>query len=124
MENIIIEGTNKTPKIDFNSSGKFRIEGRAIPEDAAKFFTDPLNWVIDYCKEPPPTTIVDIELEYFNSGASKYVLQILRELMNVEDKGCSLEINWYYEEGDDDILERGEYYASILDKEINFVEFE
>jgi hypothetical protein len=31
-------------------------------------------------------------------------------------------VNWYYEEGDDDILERGEYYSSILDLEINFIE--
>ena len=124
MENIIIEGTIKTPKINFDSNGKFKIEGRAIPEDAAKFFTDPLNWVIDYCKNPQQATIVDIELEYFNSGASKYVLQMLKELMNVEDVGKTLEINWYYEEGDDDILERGEYFASILDKEINFVEFD
>ena len=35
-----------------------------------------------------------------------------------------LKINWVYEEGDDDILERGEYYASILDLRINFIEIE
>ena len=35
-----------------------------------------------------------------------------------------LKINWVFEEGDDDILERGEYYASILDLDISFIEIE
>jgi hypothetical protein len=29
--------------------------------------------------------------------------------------------NWYYEEGDEDILERGEYFASVLDVRFNFI---
>jgi hypothetical protein len=37
-------------------------------------------------------------------------------------KGHKLTINWYYEEGDDDIMERGEYYESILDTKFNFIE--
>jgi hypothetical protein len=30
-------------------------------------------------------------------------------------------INWYYEEGDEDILERGEYFSSILDVPVNII---
>jgi hypothetical protein len=29
-------------------------------------------------------------------------------------------VNWYYEEGDEDILERGEYFSSVLDIPFNF----
>ena len=29
--------------------------------------------------------------------------------------------NWYYEDGDEDILERGEYFASVLDVDFNFI---
>jgi hypothetical protein len=42
----------------------------------------------------------------------------------VDNDGFDLKIKWLYEEGDDDILERGEYYASILDLKIEFVEVE
>ncbi len=49
-------------------------------------------------------------------------MQILRELSELLTEGRDLKVNWYYEEGDDDILERGEYYSSILDLEINFIE--
>jgi len=30
-------------------------------------------------------------------------------------------INWFYEEGDEDILERGEYFSSILNIPFNFI---
>ncbi|KPL16026.1 MAG: hypothetical protein AMS26_06160 [Bacteroides sp. SM23_62] len=122
MELISLESTKKTPNVLLDPSGKIRIGGRSIPEDASKFYDNILNWVLDYCHTPSDSTIVDIELEYFNSGSAKFVMQILRELSELLTEGKDLKVNWYYEEGDDDILERGEYYSSILDLEINFIE--
>jgi hypothetical protein len=122
MELVSLESTKKTPNVLLDPSGRIRIGGRSIPEDASKFYDDILNWVLDYCHTPSDSTVVDIELEYFNSGSAKFVMQILRELSELIAEGKDLKVNWYYEEGDDDILERGEYYSSILDLEINFIE--
>ena len=124
METIRLEGTKKTPMVLLDPSGKLRLGGRSIPEDASKFFDGILNWILDYVNTPQDNTVIDIELEYFNSGSAKFVMQILRELSELIHNGKELKVNWYYEEGDDDILERGEYYASILDLEINFIETE
>jgi hypothetical protein len=124
METVTIESTKKTPMVLLDPEGKIRISGRSIPEDASKFFDGILNWVAEYIDNPVETTTVDVELEYFNSGSAKFVMQILRELSEIMHKGKELKINWYYEEGDDDILERGEYYASILDIDLNFIETE
>ena len=122
MELVTLESTKKTPNVLLDPSGRIRIGGRSIPEDASKFYDNILNWVLDYCHTPSDSTVVDIELEYFNSGSAKFVMQILRELSELLTEGRDLKVNWYYEEGDDDILERGEYYSSILDLEINFIE--
>ena len=122
MELVSLESTKKTPNVLLDPSGRIRIGGRSIPEDASKFYDNILNWVLDYCHTPSDSTIVDIELEYFNSGSAKFVMQILRELSELLAEGKELKVNWYYEEGDDDILERGEYYSSILALEINFIE--
>ncbi len=122
MELVSLESTKKTPNVLLDPSGRIRIGGRSIPEDASKFYDNILNWVLDYCHTPSDSTVVDIELEYFNSGSAKFVMQILRELSELLTEGKDLKVNWYYEEGDDDILERGEYYSSILDLEINFIE--
>jgi len=124
MEAITLDGTKKTPMVLLDPAGKIRISGRSIPEDASKFYDNILNWVMEYIADPQDSTIVDIELEYFNSGSAKFVMQILRELSELIHNGKDMKVNWYYEEGDDDILERGEYYASILDLEINFIETE
>ena len=124
MELVKLEGTKKTPEVTLDPSGKIRLGGRSIPEDASKFYEDILSWVMEYCSSPKDMTKVEIELEYFNSGSAKYVMQILRELSEIRNDNKELIVNWYYEEGDDDILERGEYYASILNIDINFIEIE
>jgi hypothetical protein len=124
MELVSLDSTKKTPEVLLDPDGKIRIGGRSIPEDASKFYDFILNWVLEYVESPKDSTTVDIELEYFNSGSAKYVMQILRELSELHSSNRDLQVNWYYEEGDDDILERGEYYSSILDLEINFIETE
>ena len=121
MEDLIIEGTKRTPEISFCADGKLRIAGRSIPEDASKFFDSLYVWIYEYCAHPPENTVVDIQLEYFNSGSSKSVLHILRELVELRNKGHNVVLNWFYEEGDDDILERGQYYSSILETKFNFI---
>ena len=124
MELVSLDSTKKTPEVLLDPEGKIRIGGRSIPEDASKFYDFILNWVLEYVASPKDSTRVDIELEYFNSGSAKYVMQILRELSELHASSKDLQVNWYYEEGDDDILERGEYYSSILDLNINFIETE
>jgi hypothetical protein len=52
------------------------------------------------------------------------MLQILKLLKDPPGDHHKLIVNWYYEEGDDDILERGEYYESILGIKINYIETE
>ncbi|PID92127.1 MAG: nuclear pore complex subunit [Bacteroidetes bacterium] len=124
MDRLEFQPTQKTPYVLLDPAGTLRFRGRSIPEDVSLFYEDILDWVIAFASSPPAKTTVDIEMEYLNSGTSKYMLRLLKKLKEVESDGYGLHINWVYEAGDDDILERGEYYASILDLEINFVEVE
>jgi hypothetical protein len=123
MEPIYINGTNRTPFVSMDPSGSFRIRGRSIHENPSVFFEPILNWVDAYLNNPANIIVFDIELEYFNSGSSRFILEILRVLM--EKKASNkLIVNWYYEDGDDDLLERGQYYESILNTRFNFIEFQ
>lgn len=122
MNNLLIESTKKTPEVSFNKDGRLKISGRSIPEDPTQFYDQLFEWMYFFCQEPANITTLDIELEYFNSGSSKAILHILRALVDLTKKGMRLSINWYYEEGDDDLMERGEYYESILDFKFNFFE--
>jgi len=123
MENLLIKGTGRTPDVDFNIDGHIRIKGRSIPEDAGLFYNHLYSWIFRYCMNPLVETVVNLELEYMNSGSAKSVLQILRELTNItNNKKNKLCINWYYELGDEDMLEKGEYFQSILKHTFVFIE--
>lgn len=124
MDRIEHEPTSKTPYVLLDPKGRIKFRGRSIPEDVSLFYEDILYWVQSYSKAAAPSTEVDIEMEYLNSGTSKYMLKILKVIKDIDVKGKELKINWIYEEGDDDIMERGEYYASILDLKIKFIEIE
>lgn len=124
MDNLEIENTKKTPIVRFKKDGHLKILGRSIPEDPAVFYDSLLLWIKKYAENPARKTTFDFELEYFNSGTSKYFLQILKELKKIKMEGHQIEINWYFEVGDDDILERGEYFASILDLDLNFLQID
>ena len=124
MDKLEFQPTQKTPYVLLDPAGKIKFKGRSIPEDVSLFYEDILDWIVDYSSTPAPYTEVEIEMEYLNSGTSKYMLRLLKKLKEVDNNGFDLHINWIYEEGDDDILERGEYYASILNLKINFIEIE
>jgi hypothetical protein len=123
MDPIYIEGTNRTPFVSLHPSGKFKIRGRSIHENPSKFFDPLVEWVKLFLTIRQDKIIFDIELEYFNSGSTRYILEILRLIReSIEENG--LIVNWYFEDGDDDLLERGQYYESILNLRFNFIEFQ
>ena len=53
---------------------------------------------------------VSIQLEYINSGSSKYLYEILKKLTGYIKSGKKVEIKWLYEEDDEAMLELGEHY--------------
>jgi hypothetical protein len=122
MENLVMNATNKTPYVEFSHKGILTIRGRSIPEDANIFYDHLQSWVFQYCLDPPQTTVVDINLEYMNSATAKSLLLILSEFSSITQQGKELVVNWYYESGDDDMVERGEYFEKILQLEFNYME--
>lgn len=124
MENLLIKATSKTPEVEFLFNGKIKIKGRSIPEDASIFFDKLQSWVFQYCLNPQNDTEVSIELEYMNSASAKSLLQMLSELTEVAKRGKNIHVNWYYESGDDDMIERGEYFEKILKFKFNYIETE
>ena len=115
MEPINIEGTPKTPSIKFMSRGRImEIKGRSIPENSIEFYKPLVDWLEDYAKDPLKKTQVNIHLEYFNTSSSKCILDVFKKLEAIHKAKHDVVINWYYEEDDEDMLEAGEDYESII----------
>jgi hypothetical protein len=121
MEELRISPGKNTPEILLSPEGIIRIKGRSIHENVTEYFEPVENWLTDYIKEPADFTCVDLNLEYFNSASAKVFIHMLQKITYVSLKHKKFIFNWYYEEGDDDILERGQYFASVLDVRFNFI---
>lgn len=121
MEELRILPTKNTPEIILNPEGIVRIKGRSIHENVTDFFEPVEEWISEYIDTPAEVTCVDMSLEYFNSASAKVFIHILQKITYVTLKRKKFIFNWYYEDGDDDILERGEYFASVLDVRFNFI---
>ena len=114
MEPISIEGTPKTPTVKFDSSqGLIEIKGRSNPENSIEFYKPLVDWLKEYAKNPGDITIVNIQLEYFNTSSSKCILEVFRKLEVIYKAKHEVLINWHYKEYDEDILEAGEDYKFI-----------
>ena len=125
MDSIKIEGTRKTPEIHFDAEqGKVLIEGRSIPENSIEFYKPLVDWLEEYGGNPKEKTEVNIKLEYFNTSSSKCILDVFKKLETIHKNNKDVVINWYYEEDDEDMLEAGEDYQSILKIPFKMIEME
>ncbi len=121
MKELRISPTKNSPEILLTPEGNLKIKGRSIHENVADFFAPVEKWIIEYIENPADTTFVEMNLEYFNSASAKVFIHLLEMLKHVSLKNGKYIFNWYYEDGDEDILERGEYFCSILDVPFNFI---
>ena len=122
MEDIQIEGTPKTPSVELNTArGSLEIKGRSIPENSIEFYKPLIEWIESYAKAPQENTIVNIQLEYFNTSSSKCILDLFKRLEVIKKE---ITINWYYEEDDEDMLEAGEDYDAIINIPFKMIEIE
>lgn len=116
IADFVLEGTPKTPSIKFSGkTGVLEISGKSIPENSVDFYRPMLNWIDSYSAEPLANTQVKIMLEYFNTSSSKCLLDIFRKLEALKKSGRSaVEVAWHYEDGDEDMMEAGDDYRSLV----------
>ncbi len=124
MEKLFIEGTPKTPTVDFDSStGKIVLKGRSIPENSIEFYRPMQDWLDEYSSTPADQTVVDIRLEYFNTSSSKCILDFFKSLEAIKNGGkTDVTVNWYFETDDEDMQEAGEDYEAIVGLQFTIIE--
>lgn len=123
MKPLTIEGSPKTPLIKFDvDKGLLEVKGRSIPENSIEFYKPLIDWLDEYAASPLKTTAVNVQLEYFNTSSSKCILDVFKKLEAIHSAKNEVVINWYYEEDDEDMLEAGEDYESIIKVPFKMIE--
>ena len=122
MENIIRDSSAKTPAINFDAgSGVLMLKGRSIPENSIEFYKPLNDWLDMYSEKPCQETTIDLKLEYFNTSSSKCILDLLKRLEKINQSGSKVNVNWYFEQDDEDMEEAGEDYQAIIKLPFNMI---
>jgi hypothetical protein len=117
-----ILSTIGSPEVILNPHGVITIRGRSINGNFNSLNSEIEEWIDKYIANPAEITYIDFYLEYFNKANSRVLISMLKKLETLKLLSKKFIINWYYEEGDEDILEKGEYLSSELNIQFNFIE--
>jgi hypothetical protein len=123
MNKLVINKTTKTPYISLEK-GLFQFTGRSIVEDSKKTFKPAADWIKSFKYERDVQTSVVFNFDYLNTSSAKSVLDILKILDEQYANGYDIVISWYYEEGDNDMLDLGVHLKSFVKVPFNFIEYE
>lgn len=113
--------TGNAPEFLFNPDGIIRIKGRGLAANNSDVIQSINEWIDEYLKNPAETTYILIALEYLNSLSTALIVNVLKKLSQVIIRSGKLEVQWYYEEDDEDIMERGEFISTTFNIPIKFI---
>jgi len=109
LKGLFIDGTGKTPKIDFNHlTGELMLSGRSFPENAANVYEPVVNWITEYVGTPNETTNLHLKLEYFNSSSLLWIVKIIKVLSKIDKTDYKIIIHLYFDNDDFDIKDADE----------------
>ena len=114
--------TEETPEVivDFDK-GVIEISGSSLPEDSVAFYHPILEVVKEYIENSKPKTVVNLNIKYLNSSSQKRMMELVSLLHVYHKQGNEIEVNWYYPEDDEDILDEGKDFAKLIALPMNFI---
>jgi hypothetical protein len=122
MAGRLVLSVKDAPDIVLNPEGIITIRGRCMNGSINELKSRIDEWVDSYLLSPAEVTTMEFYLEYFNKVHSGLFLSLIRKIASLKSQGKKYSINWYYEEGDEDMLEKGEFFSEELNIPINFIE--
>ena len=117
-----IKPTKITPycKLDL-AKNTLSMEGRSSPESSLKFYNPIIKRIDKSFLKGNTTLTANFKFEYFNTSSSKCIYDLLKRLAHHKRNGAEIIINWYYDDGDEDMKEAGEDYEDILGMAFNYI---
>ncbi len=110
---MLFEETSNSPMVKMDDKrGSIEIQGKSTLPDPMNFYSILLDQISHLPKNK--LQILNIRLSYINTGSTKWMLYIFKQIEKMAEPLNSIEINWYFEEDDESMAMTGEDYRSIL----------
>jgi hypothetical protein len=129
MKSLILESTESTPEVHFNPDNHILdMSGVSMPENASGFYQQIIDWLDVYKEnvankntgEDDILIKLNFKLTYCNSASAKYLLIIMERLKTLKGSGINIEINWYYDAGDELMLDDGKDLSDTINLPFNY----
>jgi hypothetical protein len=104
--------------------GRILIMGRSIPDNPLGFYLPVHNWIKEYILTYKGSTQIDLGFEYINTTSTKWIFLMLKDLCNGDSYREKVNVNWFYEEGDEDMKELGYILRSLVTCPFDIIEVE
>lgn len=82
--------------------------------DPVDFYFNMAEKLTDLFHDFRNTLFIEFELEYVNTGSSKWIFHMLHQLEKLANEKGMIEVSWLYEKDDETILETGQLLKSEL----------
>lgn len=124
MEDLIISGNKQKPDLLFSATtGQLKLSGQSLPENASLLYGPVIEWLEEYVKKPNPKTVLSFKMKYYNTASSKMFFSIIKRLNILHKGGTDVEIEWHYQNDDEDMLDAGEYFRDLVDIPFKFISY-
>jgi hypothetical protein len=123
MKTFTMTAKEYTPAVLLDATkGIIEIAGKSFPEDAIRFYKPIFKWIDEYITNPQPITKLNLKFSYYNTSSAKKILELIKKVALIQKAGNNLEITWFYDDGDEDMLSAGADYSSVIEIPFKFVE--
>ena len=125
MENITLKSSPVTPyfpEVNFDAnSGVCEIKGESYMEETYKFYLPLMNWIKEYISQNKKIEF-NIKLLYLNTSSTKCILDIFELLKEFEEEGGDVNVSWYFDKADPDMVDEVEDFEAESGIEIKLIE--
>ena len=124
MEPLVLASTDDTPEIILNKAESvFEINGRSLPEDIIQFYSPVFSWFEKYVADPNEETLLKVRVDYFNSASQRALNEIFTILCRIPIKGKVVNVEWHFNEDDDEMKEAGQEFAEITKLPFRYISY-
>lgn len=121
MKDLQIKGTMDSPEVCYTpETNTLLFEGRSLQEDPQAFYNILIDWIQANIVGKKTFFKLVFKMDYFNSSSSRYLMKIL---MMLNDEPEWYQMDWYVEEGDEVIYDKGQEYQQLLDFPVEIVQY-
>ncbi|MGV9013370.1 MAG: DUF1987 domain-containing protein [Flavobacteriales bacterium] len=123
IKHMHIDRTETSPEVQLDlESGTIDFIGRSLPANSELFYERVFRWLEEYLKHPHRETVVNMRMDYLDTSSSKHFYNIFDKLRAANGQGSTVQVNWHYETGDQEMAETGKDYQTLFPLEFRFIE--